>query len=93
MVTQPGFGLRPLGMDWNYGHTAWFSSTASGHGLALRSHSLVWSTASKHGLGLQPGLAVRPQGMDWDYGHTTWFRSTASGHGLGVHNHRVWGGE
>jgi hypothetical protein len=40
-VTQPGLGVWPQGMDWDYGHTDWFSSTASGHGFGLRSNSLV----------------------------------------------------
>jgi hypothetical protein len=62
-------------MDWDYGHTACFSSTASGHGLGF--------TVT------QPGLGVQPQGMDWNYGHTTWFLSTASGHGLGLRSHSL----
>jgi hypothetical protein len=60
-------------MDWDYGHTAWFLSTASGHGLGLWSHSMVCEYGVRAWIGItvtQPGLRVRPQGMDWDYGHS-----------------------
>jgi hypothetical protein len=41
MVTESGLAVWPQGMDWDHGHTAWFKSTAAGHGLGLWSQSLV----------------------------------------------------
>ncbi len=70
-------------MDWDCGHTAWFWSTASGHGLELRSHSLVL----EYGLRAWIGITVTQPG--WDYGHKDWFSSTASGHGLRLWSHRL----
>jgi len=69
-----------------------FWSTASGHGLGLRSHSLVYQYDLRAWIGItvtQPGFRVRPQGMDWDYGHAAWFNRTASGHGLGLRSHSL----
>jgi hypothetical protein len=60
MVIQPGLAVRPQGMDWDYGHTAWFSSTASGNGLGVHSATghRVGNAGTEYGWEY-----IQPQGM------------------------------
>jgi hypothetical protein len=70
-VTQFGLAVRPQGMDWDYGHTAWFSSTALGHGLGVY-------TTTGDCVGSAPGSCVvnaaSGYGVGSTYGLRAWFR-------------------